>query len=307
MRLDDMKVFCDVIETGSFSRAATLNSITQTAVTRRVQAIEEHVGSRLIERSKGRRNHAPTPAGQVYYEGCREILSRYRTLLERIGEARSELSGSIRVETVYSVGLHELARHVKAFIKRYPRAQITLEYNRSNRIYDNCLTERADLGIVAYPAERHNIGVIPLRSDRLVTICAPDHPLAARTEVGFADLAGTPFVAFEKDIPTRLAIDRQMQDAGSELTILMEFDNIETIKRSVEVGLGVSVVPLATVAQEERVGTLRVVPLVPVVERPIGVIYKRGRPFTETMRRFVDVLVEKDGDAAPVTGAAEAG
>ncbi len=296
MRLDDMKVFCDAIETGSFSRAAALNSLTQTAVSRKIQAIEELVGSRLVERSKGRRAHAPTPAGLIFYEGCREILSRYRTTVEKIAESRSEPGGSIRVETVYSVGLHELARHVKAFLKRYPRAQITLEYNRSNRIYDNCLTERADLGIVAYPVEHRNIGVIPLRSDRLVVICSPDHPLAGRKKVGFRDLAGTPFVAFEKDIPTRIAVDRQAEDAGAPLEILMEFDNIETIKRSVEVGLGISVVPRATVVQEEQIGTLCVVPLAPLLERPIGVIYKRSRPFTETMQRFVDVLVE--GDAA---------
>jgi DNA-binding transcriptional LysR family regulator len=296
MRLDDMKVFCDVIETGSFSRAAALNSLTQTAVSRKIQSIEEQVGSRLVERSKGRRGHAPTPSGQLFYEGCREILSRYRTILEKIAESRNEVSGTIRVETVYSVGLHELARHVKAFLKRYPRAHIYLEYNRSNRIYDNCLTERADLGIVAYPVEHRNIGVIPLRSDRLVMICAPDHPLARRKKVEFADLAGTPFVAFEKDIPTRIAVERRAEEAGVTLDILMELDNIETIKRSVEVGLGISVVPQATVVQEVRIGTLCVVTLEPLVERPIGIIYKRSRPFTETMQRFVDVLVEGDGE-----------
>ncbi len=296
MRLDDMKVFCDVIETGSFSRAATLNSLTQTAVSRRIQAIEEQVGSRLIERSKGRRGHEPTPAGRIYYEGCREILSRYRDLVERIGESRGEVTGTIRVETVYSVGLHELARYVKAFLKRYPKAQIYLEYNRSNRIYDNCLTERTDLGIVAYPAEAPNIGVIPLGSDRLVMIAAPDHPLATRSEVGFADLQGSPFVAFEKDIPTRIAIDREVADAGASLDVLMELDNIETIKRSVEVGLGISVVPKATVVEEIRIGTLVAVPLNPIVERPIGVIYKRSRPFTDAMRRFVDVLSDGDGE-----------
>lgn len=296
VRLDDMKVFCDAIETGSFSRAASLNSLTQTAVSRRIQAIEETVGARLVERSKGRRGHAPTPAGKLFYDGCREILARYRQTVERIADSGDEVSGAIRVETVYSVGLHELARHVKVFLKRYPRAQIALEYNRSNRIYDDCLTERADLGIVAYPEEQRFLGVIPLRSDRLAVICSPDHPLAKRSHAGFADLAGTPFVAFERDIPTRIAIDRHAEAAGVRLEVWMELDNIETIKRSVEVGLGVSVVPRATVVQEARVGTLAVVPLEPAVERPIGIIFKRSRPFTKTMQRFVDVLV--DGEEA---------
>lgn len=285
-----MKIFSDVVETGSFSRAAALNSLTQTAVSRRVQAMEERLGCRLINRSKGRRGHAPTPAGTLYYKGCQEILARHRELVERIGETRGEVAGVVRVETVYSVGLHELPQHVKQFLRRYPKARIHLEYNRTNRIYDNCLSERADLGIVAYPTEQARIGVMPMRNDRLVMICAPDHKLARRRGVGFEDLDGVPFIGFEKDIPTRRAIDRHAAASGVTLDVAMEFDNIETIKRSVEVGLGVSVVPRNTVVQEVRVGTLSAVALSPAIDRPIGIIYKRGRPFTLTARRFVELL-----------------
>ena len=294
MGFDDLKVFCDVVDTGSFSRAAALNSLTQTAVSRKVQAIESELKCRLIDRSKGRRGIAPTPEGTLYYEGCREILARYRDLVDRIAESTGEVGGTVRVETVYSVGLHELTRPVKVFLRRFPRANITLEYNRSNRIYDDCLTGRADLGIVAYPVEQSRIGVIHLRPDRMVMICAPDHPLATRRKVSFNDLEGTPFVTFEKDIPTRQAIDRHAAERRATLDVTMEFDNIETIKRSVEVGLGISVVPRGTVLQETRVGTLRAIPLVPVCERSIGIIYKRSRPFTITTQRFVDVLLEAD-------------
>jgi LysR family transcriptional regulator, transcriptional activator of the cysJI operon len=293
--LDDLKVFCDVVETGSFSRAAALNSVTQTAVSRKIQTIESQLDCRLIERSKGRRGTTPTPAGTIFYEGCREILARYRDLVDRVGESRGEVSGTVRVETVPSVGLHELTRPVKAFLRRHPRATIHLEYNRSNRIYDDCLTERVDLGIVAYPVEQQRIGVIHLKPDRLVMICAPEHRLARRRKISIRDLEHTPFVAFEKDIPTRQAIDRHTLEAGVTLDICMEVDNIETIKRSVEVGLGISVVPAGTVLQETRVGSLKAVPIEPPCERPIGVIYKRSRPFTLTMRRFIDVLLESDG------------
>lgn len=300
MHLDDMKIFCDVVDTGSFSRAAALNSLTQTAVSRKIQAIEQTLGCTLVDRSRGRRGHLPTPAGQAYYAGCREILARYQDMVEKIGEARGEISGTVRVETVYSVGLHGLARHIKTFLKRFPRAKIYLEYNRSNRIYDDCLTERTDLGIVAYPSEQGRIGVIPLRSDRMVLICAPDHPLSARPIVSFGELGGTPFVAFQKDIPTRIATDRHALEAGVSLDVQMEFDNIETIKRSVEVGLGISVVPQSTVDQEFRVGSLAVVPLEPTVLRPIGIIYKRTRSFTPTAQRFIEVLIESEtGSAEP--------
>jgi DNA-binding transcriptional LysR family regulator len=290
MDLDSMKVFCDVVETGSFSRAAMLNSLTQAAVTRKIQGIEGQLGCRLIDRSKGRKVHAPTAAGAMYYEGCRKILSSYRALVERIGDARGDVGGTVRVETVYSVGLHELPSHVKDFLRLYPRAQIHIEYNRTNRIYDDCMSERADLGIVAYPAEQRRIGVIPFRTDRLVLICAPGHRLAAKRTVRFEDLDGVPFVGFEGDIPTRLAIDRHAEAAGCSLDVQMAFDNIETIKRSVEVGLGVSVVPRGTVEQEVRVNALRAIPIVPACERPIGIIFKKGRPFSLTAHRFVELL-----------------
>jgi DNA-binding transcriptional LysR family regulator len=296
MQIDAMKVFCDVVETKSFSRAAALNSITQTAVTRKIQGIEERLGCRLLVRSRGRRGHATTAEGEIFYAGCREIIGRYREIVERVAESKGEVSGVVRVETVYTVGLHELPQHVKSFLRLYPRAKIHIEYNRTNRIYDDCLSERADLGIVAYPAEQPRIGVIPFRTDRLVVICAPDHALAKREEVTLGELEGVAFIGFEPDIPTRRAVDSHAAEAGVALDIHMEFDNIETIKRSVEVGLGVSVVPRMTVAQEVKVGTLVAIPLAPAIDRPIGIIFKRGRPFTLTARRFVELL---QGAAAP--------
>lgn len=296
MQLDDMKIFCDIIETGSFSRAAALNSLTQTAVTRRVQAIESKLGTLLIDRSKGRRGNGPTPAGAVFYDGCRDILGRYRDLSERVNDVVGDVTGTVRVATIYTVGLHELPRYVRAFLQRYPNARIQLEYNRTNRIYDDCLSERIELGIVAYPAEQSRISVAPLRTDRLVVICAPDHPLAERRTVSLRQLARTPFIGFEKDIPTRQAIDRHAEAAGVRLDIGMEFDNIETIKRSVELGLGVSAVPSVTVVQEVRVGSLRAIPLRPVIDRPIGVISKRNRTLSVAARKFIDLLREPDSD-----------
>ena len=297
MQLDDMKVFCDIVDAGSFSRAATINSLTQAAVSRKVQAIEAQLGVLLIDRSKGRRGNAATPAGVVFYEGCRDILARYRDLTGRINETAGEATGTVRVATVYTVGLHELPRHVRSFLQSYPRARIQLEYNRTNRIYDDCLSERIDLGIVAYPTEQSRIAVAPLRTDRLVLICAPDHPLAGRRSVSLAHLTNTAFIGFEKDIPTRQAIDRHAVAADVRLEVAMEFDNIETIKRSVELGLGVSLVPSITVAQEVRVGSLCAVPLRPVIDRPIGVIYKRGRTLSVAARRFIELL--RAPDTAP--------
>lgn len=294
MQLDDMRIFCDIVDSGSFSRAASMNSLTQAAVSRKVQAIEARLGALLIDRSKGRRGHTATPAGAVFYEGCRDILARYRELAERINETAGEATGTVRVATIYTVGLHELPRHVRSFLQRYPNARIQLEYNRTNRIYDDCLSERIDLGIVAYPMEQSRIAVAPLRTDRLVVICAPEHPLARRRWLSLAHLTKTPFIGFEKDIPTRQAIDRHAISADVHLEISMEFDNIETIKRSVELGLGVSVVPSVTVAQEVRVGSLCAIPLRPAIDRPIGVIFKRGRTLSVAARRFIDLLREPD-------------
>ncbi|MBD3334854.1 MAG: LysR family transcriptional regulator [Candidatus Eisenbacteria bacterium] len=289
MQIESLKIFCDVIETQSFSRAASLNGISQSAVSQQIRGLEERYRRRLIER--GKRNLAPTEAGRIFYEGAKEIQDRYRVMENRLQILSQIVTGSLKVATVYSVGLHELPPYIKEFIKRYPSASIHIEYSRVNKIYDDIIGNVVELGIVAYPANRPGIEVLPFKTDELVMICHPDNPLSKHDAIDLKQLSGQNFVGFEKDIPTRRAIDRLLRGAHVSLRMVMELDNIETIKRAAEIDAGISIVPSATVQNEMKAGTLKVVRLKGGdFERPLGILVKRGRERSQVMEKFIGLL-----------------
>jgi DNA-binding transcriptional LysR family regulator len=294
MQVETLKIFCDVIETQSFSKAAMLNYISQSAVSQQIRGLEEKYDRKLIER--GKRNLAPTQAGRLLYEGAREILERFRLMENRIQVLSKTIAGSLRVTTVYSVGLHELPPYLTEFLRRYPAANIHVEYSRANKIYDDLVSGTVDVGIVAYPVRRSGIEVIPFREDQLVLICAPDHPLAKSRKVEITKLARNRFIAFERDIPTRRAIDRALRQRGVSVEIVMEFDNIETIKRAVEIGAGVSLVPSQTIRSEVQSGALVAIELTGGdFKRPLGILCKKGKERTQVMERFIEILQETPG------------
>lgn len=294
MLLGYLQVFCDIIDTKSFSKAAARNFISQPAVSQQVKALEEHFHQKLIERSP--QGIYPTEAGRLFYQGSREILERYQNLERQMMDLTQTVAGTIRVATVYSVGLHDLPPYVKKFIQAYPQARIHVEYSRTNKIYEAVRQNQVDVGIVAYPTEGRQMGVIPLPSDELVVVVSPGHPLAADGKpVELRSLHKQHFIAFEPDIPTRKAIDRVLHDQGVEVEIIQEFDNVETIKRSVEADVGISIVPRRTAGMEVRAGALIALPIADMrVERPIGVIYKRGKTFSNTLQKFIAVLTGRE-------------
>ena len=236
MHIETLKVFCDLIETRSFSRAATKNYISQSAVSQQVKQLEDRFGKQLVERTRG--GLVPTAAGLAFYQGCREILERFGSLSEEMAGLSDTISGQVRVATIYSVGLHELSPLVKRYLKTYPNVNIHIQYSRPNEVYDDVLSNRSELGIVAYPVARAQLEIIPFRSDVLVLICSPEHELANKKRIEIGSLADQRFIGFERDIPTRKAVDKILRHHGVRANYAMEFDNIETIKRSVEAGSG---------------------------------------------------------------------
>jgi DNA-binding transcriptional LysR family regulator len=291
MQIETLKIFCDLVETRSFSQAAERNFVTQSAVSQQVRGLEEKFKRRLLERVRGRSEMNLTEAGEAFYESSREVLRAYVELEENMRQLTGTVSGTVRVATVYSVGLHELPPVVRRFMTSYPQAKIDLEYSRTTRIVRDVLSGAVELGVVAFPEKRRGLEVVTLDGDRLVLICAPTHPLAKRKKVSAADLQGLDFVLFERDIPTRRATDRALRAHNVTVHRVAEFDNIETIKRAVEVGLGVAVVPRPSVLDEQQSGQLAVIPLAePDWKRSVGVIYRSDRVLGTAARKFIELL-----------------
>jgi LysR family transcriptional regulator, transcriptional activator of the cysJI operon len=291
MQIDSLKVFCDLAETESFTKAAQINQVTQSAVSQQVSSLERLFKSLLIERSK--KNFRLTREGQVLYDYSKQIVHTYDLLHSKIQEIKDIISGTIRVATIYSIGLHELPPFIAKFLKSYPTVNVHVEYRRSNQVYEDVIGNVVDLGLVSYPEKDKKLEVVPLWKDKLVLICHPQNALAKTKSIKLANLAVHKFIAFEPDIPTRKAVDRILKDHGVTVRNVMEFDNIETVKRAVEIDAGVSIVPQATVVQEVAKQTLAAVQFQDAeLIRPSGAIYKKGKVLSQAMKQFLAVLKE---------------
>jgi len=293
VHIETLKVFCDVVETGSFSAAASQNFITQSAVSQQLRTLESKYHCKLLER--GRSGAKPTPAGEILYRASHEILERYREIETQLQESGKIVSGTLRVAIVYSVGLHELPPYLKEYLREFPQVNVHVEYARPNKIYDDVIAGRIDLGIVAYPAKHPQVAVTPFREDRLVLVCPPNHPFSSLKKVTAAKIDGQAFVGYERDISTRKATDQLFHTRGINVQYVGEYDNIETIKRAVEIGQGISIVPLAAVQHELEHGTLRVVHLSDeMLLRPLGIIHKKNRHLSPAAVKFIEVLRRAD-------------
>jgi DNA-binding transcriptional LysR family regulator len=296
MQIETLKVFCDLVESRSFSQAAIRNFVTQSAVSQQIKSLESRFDTALLVRDG--RSVSTTEAGRILHEAAREILDRYSTMKLEMKSVGQEMAGTVRVATVYSVGLYELSRVTKTFLKTYPKVNLHIEYSRANRVYEDCIRGAVDLGIVTYPKSRKGIEIIPLPSDRLILICAADHPFARHRQVNIRKLDGEPFVAFEKDIPSRHAIDEIFREHAVKVQVVMEFDNIETIKRSVEIGAGISIVPLLSVQREVQSGALVQLQFSQQnFVRPLGGIVKNRNSLSPAAQKFVDMLQHPQSEA----------
>ena len=289
MHIETLKVFCDLVKTESFSLAASKNFITQSAVSQQLRNLEEHYNRELVERSRG--YIRLTEAGEVLYQASREIIQKHREMEESLQALSHSVAGTVRLATVYSVGLYELFSPLKRYLRTFPEVEIHLEYIRVNKIYEAVSRGDIDLGIVAYPRKRPQIQITLFRKERLVLVCAPQHPFAQLKRLTIKQLDGEKFIGFECDVPTRRALDKIFRQHRVKVRYIAEMDNIETIKRVVEVGSGLSMVPELSVVQEARSETLKAIQFSDeAVIRPLGIISKRSRRFTPAVQEFVNFL-----------------
>jgi len=289
MQIECFKIFCDLAETESFTRAAQINNVTQSAVSQQISSLERQFNSLLIERSK--KKFRLTREGQMLYDYSKQINQIYDSLHNRLQEIKDIISGTIRVATIYSVGLHDLPPYLKKFLKLFPTVNVHVEYRRANQVYEDVLGNVVDLGLVAYPTKDPKLEIVPLRKDTLVLICHPHHPLAKAKSVKLSQLAGEKFISFEPDIPTRKAIDRILRDHAVKVETVMEFDNIETVKRAVEIEAGISIVPRGTITQEVAKQTLAEVRIEGhELYRPLAAIYKKNKVLSPAMKQFLAML-----------------
>ncbi|HOC54456.1 MAG TPA: LysR substrate-binding domain-containing protein [Verrucomicrobiota bacterium] len=298
MQIESLKVFCDLAETKSFTITAQINGVTQSAISQQISSLERRLLPRktgpsrkkwLIERT--RRTFRLTREGQTLYQHGKQAIAIYNELQTRLKETREMVSGSIRVATIYSIGLHDLPPCLKRFLKTYPTVNVQVEYRRANQVYEDVMGNAVDLGLVAYPVRVRKLAIYPLRKDPLVVICHPQHPLARQRNLRLETLNKQKLISFEPDIPTRKALDKLLKGHSVEVQHVMEFDNIETVKRAVEIDAGIAIVPQSTVIQEVKQGTLAQVTLQDgEFYRPLAAILRKNKILSAGLKEFLAVL-----------------
>ena len=289
MKIDSFRVFCDVALHQSFSRGAEINQISQSAATQTVHRLEEKIGVPLVDRTS--RPFSLTPEGKICYESFRQIVEKYDSVIHRVRTMRNRDEEQIRVSAIYSVGLHEMSRVMKNFMMNYPKVKIKLEYLPPQKVSQAVLNSEVDIGIISYPVATLDIDMIPLRAEEMVVILPVEHPLAKKVSLRMEDLNGADFIAFGRDLVIRRETDQCMRVLGVSVNIVMEFDNVETIKEAVEVGLGISIIPYPTVASDVEGGKIAAVPLIsPRMTRPVGIIYRHHKVLSDMEIKFIELL-----------------
>ena len=295
MQLEALKIFCDVVRWASFSRGAQENHISQSSASQAVHQLELRLGVKLIDRSK--RPLVATPQGKLYYEGCKDLVGRYLEVENRVKALEDEhnVVGIVRVASIYSVGLNHMSQYVRTFGELYPGAEIRLEYLHPTRVVESVCGDGAELGLVSYPRKWPELTVIPWREEEMILAVHPSHRFAALKSVEVARLRGEKFVAFDADLLIRRAIDRYLRHHDVQVSVTLEFDNIENIKRAVEIPSGVAILPEPTVARELAAGTLVAIRIESPdpgrrLTRPLAIIHRRGHQLGLTASHFLELL-----------------
>lgn len=288
MNLLTARIFCDLVEMKNFSRTAEVHGISQSAVSQQLAQLEMSHKVQLINRKK--RPIELTSAGQVFYQACKDILDRYDHLSSELS-ALKQSTTRIHLAAIFSIGMHTLQPYIQKFMSIYPDVNLSVEYYDAKEIYEKLLRGVIDIGVVAVPRRDRNIEIYPFENEPLVLACSPNHHLAHENRVDIHKLQGEKFIAFTEGVPTRRHIDDILNRYHITIRTTMEFDNIETIKRAVEINSGVSILPAPTLRAELSNGTLKAVEFSnESFFRPTGIIVRKDKTRSKAGQYLIELL-----------------
>jgi DNA-binding transcriptional LysR family regulator len=292
VHVETLKIFCDLADSRSFSKTAEKHLLSQSAISQQLAQLELTHKCQLIARKK--RPIELTTAGQAFYNAAKDILERYDQFKTELNALKTGVETRINVAAIFSIGMHSLPDYVKKFMIRYPTVNMRIEYFSADNVCEMVLNGEFDIGLVAVPKKDRRLDVYEFEQEPLVLVCSPKHPLAGEAKVDIQKLQFERFIAFEKDVPTRVFIDNILSRYSTVVRTVMEFDNVETVKRAVEINAGVSILPQATVIQEVASGTLKAIPFSnEEFLRPTGIIVRKGRTLSQAARYFIEILTKQ--------------
>lgn len=291
MSITRLRLFRDITRELSFIKVAKQNHITQPAVSVHIKKLEDELGRKLFSRTP--HNIQLTADGEMVLDDVKEILRLYDGLKIRSSYSQGILEGNIRIAAIHSVGMYEIGDFLTSFMKAFPQVHIHLEYRRADEIYAMLGKESIDVGVVAYPETRTNIEATCCGEDNLVLIAHKSHAFAGRKSILLKHIQGQPYIAFESGIPTREAIDKLLSEHDIQVDYRMSNDNIFTLKKAVEAGIGVSIVPSNAVNEEVQKGSLIRLSIRDIkLTRPIALLQRKKHKPNKPLEIFIQRLLD---------------
>jgi len=298
MHIETLKVFRDLVDTGSFSRASELNYISQSAVSQQIKNLEFILKCKLFTRVANKMEL--TPCGEKFCEAARKIVFLYTDTITAIKRfSSSSTADEVRISTIYSAGAYVLQGYIRKLMAIHPNIKASVEYRQFQQIRGDIAAGRVDFGIVACPCTKMpGIAILPIGEDKMVLLSSMSGKLAQKRSVAIREIEGADFIAFEKGSPSRKCVDDFFRKHAVKVNIRMELDDIETIKTAVSSGVGLSILPVSAVREEERDNKLHIARFTDAQpSRSIYLIYNRSRKMSVSAKAFLAVLQGTCGPA----------
>jgi DNA-binding transcriptional LysR family regulator len=294
MNIETLKVFRDLVDTGSFSRTAELNYISQSAVSQQVKKLELVLRGRLFTRTANK--ITLTPCGGKFYATAKKIVLIFENSMVAIKQLSAfKAAEEIRISTIYSAGVYVLQSYIRKFMADYPATKICVEYRQFSQIPGDIVSGGADFGIMACPYRRlPGITMRPIGEEEMVLLTCVSDKLAQKRCVSVGEVGGRDFILFDKAVPSRKHIDNFLKSHGVKVNIKMELDNVETIKSAVSSGVGLAILPFSAVRDDERDNKLHVLRFTDAaVSRPLYLLYDKARKLPASAQAFLNMFPEK--------------
>ena len=288
MELHQLQGFYEVAREGSFTRAADKLYLTQPAISLQLKGLEEELGETLFERR--RRNARLTPAGEILFRRAKAVFDELAAARDEIGGLRQVLRGRLVIGTSDTNCSYVLPPVLRGFRDRYPEVEIDIRNKMSSEVGRMVLGDEVDLGLATLPVRHRSLVNEVLFARRDVLICRPDHELAGKRSTTLKRVAAQPLLALEQGSTTRKLMDEMFLRAGLDAEVAMNLGSIEVLKRFVEIGLGLALVPEVAVGAETAAGRLAAVPVAGLPARDIGLVEHKGRRRSPAAAAFVEML-----------------
>ena len=303
MELWQLEVFMAVAEEKSFSRTGQRIGRTQPAISSAIKLLEEELSEPLFDRLG--KSIKLTGAGELLTDYAKRLLRLRGEALEAMGELRGLSRGTLRLGANETTCLYLLPEVLASFKRAYPQVQVDIQRAITRAITEKVVDGSLDFGIVTLPINNPALEAITIHQDDMALIVSPSHRLAARRSVRMTELASEPFILHKIGTTTRERLVKHFIDGGVKMKVTMELASIETIKRFVSIGMGISIAPRLCIEKEIKEGSLRALTIRDArFQRRLGLIYNKGRYQSQAAKAFLTLVSDKQQPAAKERGKA---